>query len=175
MYIVMNSDQIFCCFFLILGFTLLYQLRIFKLGRYWPTFKILLLTLGNSVMALKDLVLLLFTFIFFSAVLGLKLFGSNYKIYVCNIDEDCQLPRWHMHDFLHSFLNVFRILCGEWIETLWDCFKVAGQFSCIPFYMMVILVGNLLVSNPCFKIFLEKLMYCSLAFSQCGLMEASGL
>ncbi|XP_060158303.1 sodium channel protein type 7 subunit alpha isoform X5 [Globicephala melas] len=120
-------------------------LRIFKLGRYWPTFKILLLTLGNSVMALKDLVLLLFTFIFFSAVLGLKLFGSNYKIYVCNIDEDCQLPHWHMHDFLHSFLNVFRILCGEWIETLWDCFKVAGQFSCIPFYMMVILVGNLLI------------------------------
>ncbi|TKC38595.1 hypothetical protein EI555_006820 [Monodon monoceros] len=120
-------------------------LRIFKLGRYWPTFKILLLTLGNSMMALKDLVLLLFTFIFFSAVLGLKLFGSNYKIYVCNIDEDCQLPRWHMHDFLHSFLNVFRILCGEWIETLWDCFKVAGQFSCIPFYMMVILVGNLLI------------------------------
>ncbi|KAB0404327.1 hypothetical protein E2I00_009384 [Balaenoptera physalus] len=120
-------------------------LRIFKLGRYWPTFKILMLTLGNSMMALKDLVLLLFTFIFFSAVLGLKLFGSNYKIYVCNIDEDCQLPRWHMHDFLHSFLNVFRILCGEWIETLWDCFKVAGQFSCIPFYMMVILVGNLLI------------------------------
>ncbi|XP_066882334.1 sodium channel protein type 7 subunit alpha isoform X3 [Kogia breviceps] len=120
-------------------------LRIFKLGRYWPTFKILMLTLGNSMMALKDLVLLLFTFIFFSAVLGLKLFGSNYKTYVCNIDEDCQLPHWHMHDFLHSFLNVFRILCGEWIETLWDCFKVADQFSCIPFYMMVILIGNLLI------------------------------
>ncbi|XP_057602799.1 sodium channel protein type 7 subunit alpha [Hippopotamus amphibius kiboko] len=120
-------------------------LRIFKLGKYWPTFTILMLTLGNAMVALKDLVLLLFTFVFFSAVLGLKLFGSNYKVYVCNIDEDCQLPHWHMHDFFHSFLNVFRILCGEWIETLWDCFKVAGQFSCIPFYMMVILIGNLLI------------------------------
>ncbi|XP_010857242.1 PREDICTED: sodium channel protein type 7 subunit alpha [Bison bison bison] len=120
-------------------------LRIFRLGRYWPTFKILMLTLCNSIVALKDLVLLLFTFIFFSAVVGLNLYGSKYKKYVCNINEDCQLPHWHMHDFFHSFLNVFRILCGEWIETLWDCFKVAGQFSCIPFYMMVILIGKLLI------------------------------
>ncbi|XP_046515757.1 sodium channel protein type 7 subunit alpha [Equus quagga] len=120
-------------------------LRIFKLGKYWTTFNILVLTLSNSLEALKDLVLLLFTFMFFSAVVGLELFGLSYKECVCKIDKDCQLPRWHMHDFFHSFLNVFRILCGEWIETLWDCFKVAGQFSCIPFYMMVILIGNLLI------------------------------
>ncbi|XP_004428289.1 PREDICTED: sodium channel protein type 7 subunit alpha [Ceratotherium simum simum] len=120
-------------------------LRIFKLGKFWTTFNMLMLTLGNSLVALKDLVLLLVTFMFFSAVVGLKLFGLSYKECVCNIDKDCQLPHWHMHDFFHSYLNVFRILCGEWIETLWDCFKVAGQFSCIPFYMMVILIGNLLI------------------------------
>ncbi|XP_045714738.1 sodium channel protein type 7 subunit alpha isoform X2 [Phyllostomus hastatus] len=120
-------------------------LRIFKLGKYWLTFKILMLTLNNSLVALKDLILLLFTFVFFSAVVGTKLFGFSYQKCVCNLDEDCQLPRWHMIDFFHSFLNVFRILCGEWIETLWDCFNVAGQFSCIPFYMMVILIGNLLI------------------------------
>ncbi|KAM5155246.1 sodium channel protein type 7 subunit alpha [Callospermophilus lateralis] len=121
------------------------MLRIFKLGKYWPTFEILMLTLGNSLKALKDLILLLFTFIFFSAVFGMKLFGWSYKACVCRIDENCQLPRWHMHDFFHSCLNVFRILCGEWIETLWDCMEVAGQPWCISFYMMVILIGNLLV------------------------------
>ncbi|XP_047727314.1 sodium channel protein type 7 subunit alpha isoform X3 [Prionailurus viverrinus] len=120
-------------------------LRIFKLGKYWPTFRILMLILSNSLVALKGLVLLLFTFMFFSAVVGLKLFGRSYKECVCNIDKDCQLPHWHMHDFFHSFLNVLRILCGEWIETLWDCLKVAGQFGCLPFYMMVILIGNLLI------------------------------
>ncbi|GAB5575708.1 sodium channel protein type 7 subunit alpha isoform X2 [Prionailurus iriomotensis] len=103
-------------------------LRIFKLGKYWPTFRILMLILSNSLVALKGLVLLL-----------------SYKECVCNIDKDCQLPHWHMHDFFHSFLNVLRILCGEWIETLWDCLKVAGQFGCLPFYMMVILIGNLLI------------------------------
>ncbi|XP_032264878.1 sodium channel protein type 7 subunit alpha isoform X2 [Phoca vitulina] len=120
-------------------------LRIFKLAKYWLTFKILMQILNNSLVALKDLVLLLFMFTFFSAVVGLTLFGMSYEVCVCNIDKDCRLPRWHMHDFFHSYLNVFRILCGEWIETLWDCFKVAGQFGCIPFYMMVILIGNLLI------------------------------
>ncbi|XP_015421265.1 PREDICTED: sodium channel protein type 7 subunit alpha [Myotis davidii] len=123
-------------------------LRIFKLGKYWPTFEILKLTLIKSLVALKDLILLLSTFLFFSAVVGTKLFGMSYKAYVYNLDKDCQLPRWHMSDFFHSFLNVFRILCGEWVETLWDCFDIAGQFTCVPFYMMVILIGNLLKVKP---------------------------
>ncbi|XP_071072433.1 sodium channel protein type 7 subunit alpha [Dasypus novemcinctus] len=120
-------------------------LRIFKLAKYWTTFKILMLTLNNSLMALKNVVLLLFTFTFFSAVLGLKVFGGRYKEHVCHINKDCLLPRWHMHDFFHSYLSVFRILCGEWIETLWDCLEVADRFTCIPFYLMVILIGNLLI------------------------------
>ncbi|XP_012582566.1 PREDICTED: sodium channel protein type 7 subunit alpha [Condylura cristata] len=127
------------------AFRILRLLRIFKLGKYWPTFKILMLTISKSLMTLKDLVLLLFLFIFFSAVVGQKLLGFYYQKNVCNINKDCLLPRWHMHDFFHSYLIVFRMLCGEWIETLWDCFKVAGQFSCIPFYMMVILIGNFLI------------------------------
>nr|XP_003405861.2 sodium channel protein type 7 subunit alpha [Loxodonta africana] len=126
-------------------FQLFRMLRIFKLGKYWPTFTNLMWTLGNSLLALKNLILLLFTFSFFSAVLGLKIFGVNYENCVCNIDKGCQLPRWHMHDFFHSYLNVFRILCGEWIETLWDCLEVASRVTCIPFYMMVILIGNLLI------------------------------
>lgn len=126
-------------------FQLLNVLRIFKLGKYWPTFKILLLTLRNSLVALKGLILLLFTFMFFCAVVGMNLFSLNYKKCVCKVNKDCQLPRWHMADFFHSFLNVLRIFCGEWIETLWDCFNVAGKFHCILYYMMVILIGNLLI------------------------------
>ncbi|XP_040827933.1 sodium channel protein type 7 subunit alpha [Ochotona curzoniae] len=121
------------------------MLRIFKLGKYWPTFEILVLTLGNSLEALKDVILLLFTFIFFSSVFGMKLFGRSYKQHLSHTDSDFQLPRWHMCDFFHSCMNVFRILCGEWIETLWDCMEVAGQPQCVLFYMMVILIGNFLI------------------------------
>uniref|UniRef100_A0A671DY12 Sodium channel protein type 7 subunit alpha n=1 Tax=Rhinolophus ferrumequinum TaxID=59479 RepID=A0A671DY12_RHIFE len=126
------------------GWTFLIM-RIFKLGKYWPTFRVLMLTLSNSLVALKDLILLLFTFMFFSAVVGMNMFGSSYKDCIWNVDKHSQVPRWHMIDFFHSYLTVFRILCGEWIETLWDCFNVAGQFHCFPFYMMVILIGNLLI------------------------------
>ena len=31
--------------------------------------------------------------------------------------------RWNFNDFFHSFMMVFRILCGEWIEPLWDCMR----------------------------------------------------
>ncbi|KAM6178332.1 sodium channel protein type 7 subunit alpha [Rhynchocyon petersi] len=120
-------------------------LRIFKLGKYWPTFTHLMWALNKSLVALENLVLLLFTFILFSAILGLKIFGASYKNCVCNINDDCQLPHWHMNDFFHSYMNVLRILCGEWIETLWDCMQVANRVTCIPFYMMVLLIGNLLI------------------------------
>ncbi|XP_069877713.1 sodium channel protein type 7 subunit alpha [Dipodomys merriami] len=119
--------------------------RILKLGKYWPTFEILRLNLSKSLTALKGLVLLLLLFVFFFAVFGMKLFSWSYTNYVCLIDIDCHLPRWHMADFFHSYLNVFRVLCGEWIETLWDCMAVSRPSWCIPFYMMVILIGNLLV------------------------------
>ena len=66
---------------------------------------------------------------------------------VCKISKDCTLPRWHMKDFFHSFLIVFRVLCGEWIETMWDCMEVAGQPLCILVFMLVMVIGNLVVSE----------------------------
>lgn len=126
--------------------------------------------LGNTLMALKDLVFLLFLFVYFSAVFGMTLFGRSYKECVCRIDEDCLLPRWHMTDFFHAYMIVFRILCGEWIETLWDCMMVASQSWCVPFYMMVILIGNFLVSAVCLYSFVNKTAGILYAFVCAGLM-----
>ncbi|XP_052038578.1 sodium channel protein type 7 subunit alpha [Apodemus sylvaticus] len=120
-------------------------LRFIKLGKYGPPFSNSMRILGSALVTLRDLVLLLGIFVYFSAVFGLKLFGQSFKDCVCRIDQDCPRPRWHMSDFLHAYMTVFRILCGEWIETLWECMEVAGQAWCIPFYMMVILIGNLLI------------------------------
>lgn len=53
-----------------------------------------------------------------------------------------------MKDFGHSFLIVFRILCGEWIETMWDCLRWGGDIRglCVPVFLLVQVVGNLVVS-----------------------------
>jgi len=125
----------------------LLQLRVFKLAKSWPTLNMLIKIIGNSVGALGNLTLVLAIIVFIFAVVGMQLFGKSYKECVCKIDADCELPRWHMHDFFHSFLIVFRILCGEWIETMWDCMEVAGTGMCLIVFMMVMVIGNLVVSR----------------------------
>lgn len=76
--------------------------------------------------------------------MGMQLFGKNYTD---NVDRfpDGGLPRWNFTDFMHSFMIVFRVLCGEWIESMWDCMLV-GDVSCIPFFLATVVIGNLVVS-----------------------------
>ncbi|XP_063174346.1 sodium channel protein type 3 subunit alpha isoform X23 [Candoia aspera] len=122
-------------------------LRVFKLAKSWPTLNMLIKIIGNSVGALGNLTLVLAIIVFIFAVVGMQLFGKSYKECVCKIAKDCELPRWHMNDFFHSFLIVFRVLCGEWIETMWDCMEVAGQTMCLIVFMLVMVIGNLVVLN----------------------------
>uniref|UniRef100_A0A4W4HP60 Sodium channel protein n=1 Tax=Electrophorus electricus TaxID=8005 RepID=A0A4W4HP60_ELEEL len=122
-------------------------LRVFKLAKSWPTLNTLIKIIGNSVGALGNLTLVLAIIVFIFAVVGMQLFGKNYELCVCKISKECELPRWHMKDFFHSFLIVFRVLCGEWIETMWDCMEVAGQPLCILVFMLVMVIGNLVVLN----------------------------
>ncbi|KAJ8012814.1 hypothetical protein DPEC_G00046780 [Dallia pectoralis] len=122
-------------------------LRVFKLAKSWPTLNMLIKIIGNSVGALGNLTLVLAIIVFIFAVVGMQLFGKKYRDCVCKIAQDCKLPRWHMQDFFHSFLIVFRVLCGEWIETMWDCMEVADQNMCLAVFMLVMVIGNLVVLN----------------------------
>nr|WAX25744.1 sodium channel protein type 4 subunit alpha A [Tetraodon mbu] len=122
-------------------------LRVFKLAKSWPTLNMLIKIIGSSVGALGNLTLVLAIIVFIFAVVGMQLFGKSYKDCVCKISPECELPRWHMNDFFHSFLIVFRILCGEWIETMWACMEVAGAGMCLVVFMMVMVIGNLVVLN----------------------------
>ncbi|XP_067843459.1 sodium channel, voltage-gated, type I-like, alpha isoform X1 [Heptranchias perlo] len=122
-------------------------LRVFKLAKSWPTLNTLIKIIGNSVGALGNLTLVLAIIVFIFAVVGMQLFGKSYKENFRKISENSELPRWHMIDFFHSFLIVFRVLCGEWIETMWDCMEVANQSMCLVVFMMVMVIGNLVVLN----------------------------
>ncbi|XP_007434775.1 sodium channel protein type 5 subunit alpha-like [Python bivittatus] len=122
-------------------------LRVFKLAKSWPTLNTLIKIIGNSVGALGNLTLVLAIIVFIFAVVGMQLFGEFYYKNVTKISSTGQLPRWHMKDFFHSFLIIFRILCGEWIETMWDCMKVVGQPLCLLVFLLVMVIGNLVVLN----------------------------
>ena len=64
-----------------------------------------------------------------------------------NIDKflNKEMPRWNFVDFMHSFMIVFRVLCGEWIESMWVCMWVAS-YVCVPFFLATVVIGNLVVS-----------------------------
>ncbi|XP_035791465.1 sodium channel protein para-like isoform X4 [Anopheles albimanus] len=120
-------------------------LRVFKLAKSWPTLNLLISIMGRTMGALGNLTFVLCIIIFIFAVMGMQLFGKNY---VDNVDRfpDKDLPRWNFTDFMHSFMIVFRVLCGEWIESMWDCMLV-GDVSCIPFFLATVVIGNLVVLN----------------------------
>ncbi|KAJ7322135.1 hypothetical protein JRQ81_018422 [Phrynocephalus forsythii] len=121
-------------------------MRVFKLAKSWPTLNTLIKIILNSVGALGNLTLVLAIIVFIFAVFGMQLFGQSYSSRRCEIGQHCR-PRWHMWDFFHSFLIIFRILCGEWIETMWDCMVVADRSMCLLVFLLVMVIGNLVVLN----------------------------
>ncbi|NWR66472.1 SCN5A protein, partial [Bucorvus abyssinicus] len=122
------------------------KLRIFKLAKSWPALNTLMKIIINSVGALGNLTLVLIITVFIFAVVGKQVLGQYYEDYYYRINPDKNL-RWHMKDFCHSFLIIFRILCGEWIETMWECMEVAGKELCLPIFLLVLVIGNLVVLN----------------------------
>ncbi|XP_060036392.1 sodium channel protein type 11 subunit alpha [Erinaceus europaeus] len=126
-------------------------LRVFKLAKSWPTLNTLIKIIGHSVGALGNLTVVLAIVIFIFSVVSMQLFGSQFNstktdLKTCNCTNSC-LRRWHMGDFCHSFLVVFRILCGEWIENMWECMEETKSKLCIIVFLLVMVIGKLVVLN----------------------------
>ncbi|XP_034339963.1 sodium channel protein type 10 subunit alpha isoform X3 [Arvicanthis niloticus] len=123
-------------------------LRVFKLAKSWPTLNILIKIIGNSVGALGNLTFILAIIVFIFALVGKQLLSESYG---CQNDGTSlwngERLRWHMCDFFHSFLVVFRILCGEWIENMWVCMEVSQKYICLILFLTVMVLGNLVVLN----------------------------
>ena len=135
------------------------QLRVFKLAKSWPTLNLLISIMGKTIGALGNLTFVLCIIIFIFAVMGMQLFGKSYSgldllhwnysdtQFTDNVERfpGKTMPRWNFIDFMHSFMIVFRVLCGEWIESMWDCMWVASKV-CVPFFLATVVIGNLVVS-----------------------------
>ncbi|KAM5281099.1 sodium channel protein type 11 subunit alpha [Ctenodactylus gundi] len=125
-------------------------LRVFKLAKSWPTLNTLIKIIGHSVGALGNLTVVLVIVVFIFSIVGMQLFGSNFSskksAKLCKTEEFCK-RRWHMEDFYHSFLVVFRILCGEWIENMWECLRENDTPLCIIVFVLIMVIGKLVVLN----------------------------
>ena len=116
-------------------------MRVLKLAQSWTTMKVLLSIIISTLGALGNLTFILLIVIYIFAVLGMQLFGKDYTtenfypdpiprweirktLLKSNRNLNLKYFRWNFTDFFHSFMMIFRILCGEWIEPLWDCMRV---------------------------------------------------
>ncbi|CAG5099650.1 Oidioi.mRNA.OKI2018_I69.XSR.g16619.t1.cds [Oikopleura dioica] len=131
-------------------------LRVFRLAQMWKTMGRLLSIIYKSIMDVGYLTLVLFIVLYIFAVIGKQCFADKYNDIdkLSEIDMD-QAPKWNFTDFVFSFLMVFRVLCGEWVEPLWDCMKLADPATCIPFFLLITFVANFMVFNLFVAILLE--------------------
>lgn len=117
-------------------------LRVFKLAQSWETMNMLLRTIASSIGQLGNLTLVLGIIVYMLAVVGMQLFGSSYT----KEKFDGDIPRWNFNNFIQACMMIFRILCGEWIEPLYDCMQATSPVSFL-FFLTALVIGNFLVLN----------------------------
>ncbi|KAG8175505.1 hypothetical protein JTE90_009139 [Oedothorax gibbosus] len=121
-------------------------LRVVKLAQAWSTMRLLLIIIASTLGAVGNMTLVLAVIVYIFAVLGVQLFADTYTPE--NFYPD-PVPRWNFTDFVHSLLMVFRVLCGEWVQPLWDCMRVSGEryHACVVLFLVALVMGNFLVLN----------------------------
>lgn len=101
----------------------------------------LLSATAKSLGAFINLALVMCIVLYMFAVTGMQLFGDSYTTSIFGSD----IPRWNFVDFGHSFMLIFRVVCGEWIEPLWDCMR-ASHPGAVLLFISAFIMGNFVVS-----------------------------
>ncbi|XP_068681874.1 sodium channel protein 1 brain-like isoform X2 [Montipora foliosa] len=119
-------------------------LRVLKLAQSWKTMGDLLNTIGSSVGAVGNITVILAIIVYMFAVVGMQLFQKAYEN--SSAFKDNKIPRWNFSDFGHSFMVIFRILCGKWIEPLWWTMRATNP-AAICFILPAFVIGNFVILN----------------------------
>ncbi|ODN03643.1 Sodium channel protein 60E [Orchesella cincta] len=156
-------------------------LRVFKLAQSWITMKVLLNIIFSSFGALGNLTCVLFIIIYIFAVTGMQIIGGEYKPAYFSDDV---FPTWHWQHFWYAFMMVFRVLCGEWIEPLWDCLHAQqhyltahpdqSSYLCFSIFLPILIVGNFIVLNLFLALLLNSFDSEELNAQRDKELEASG-
>jgi len=135
--------------------------RLVKLVENWQTMQKLVETIGHAMEHISYLVLILVIVIYTFAALGMQTFRGDYftALNVTTYAESVHLkttdpalyhsvvPRWNFIDFSHSFMMVFRVLCGEWIEPLFLSWQFSNKTLSFVFFIIALIVGNFIILN----------------------------
>ena len=152
-------------------------LWIWKLSKHFALLRNVLVVAVNTAAALTKLFVVSAIATTSFALLGLILFKSSYLNFACEDGPNAcvQMPRRNFIDYCHrygrktlriiqdvisnrlfpSFVVVFHVLLGEWIEPMWDCIDRAG-YICVPYFVLIFVLGYIVIFNLIVAIFLAK-------------------
>ncbi|XP_041464488.1 sodium channel protein 1 brain-like isoform X3 [Lytechinus variegatus] len=122
-------------------------LRVLKLAQSWTTMRTLLSIIASAISVIGNVMIVLLIVMFIFAVIGMQILGGSYTPENFDVATLEEVPPWHFRDFHHSIMLIFRILCGEWIEPLYDCMNVANKPFCIILFIGTLIVGNIMMLN----------------------------
>uniref|UniRef100_A0A4W3JYG5 Sodium channel protein n=1 Tax=Callorhinchus milii TaxID=7868 RepID=A0A4W3JYG5_CALMI len=118
------------------------MLRVFKLAKNWRTLNILITIIFKSMREMGNLTVIVIIVIYIFTVIGMH--SIFFVFYYPMFSRDIV---WNFTGFYNSFIMVFRILCGEWIEPLYDCMRCSKMYFCVPLFLLTYIAGNFLVLN----------------------------
>ncbi|XP_065662158.1 sodium channel protein type 3 subunit alpha isoform X4 [Hydra vulgaris] len=118
-------------------------MRILKLAQSWKTMGQLISTIASSMGALVNVTVILGLIIYIFSVVGMQLFKRYYDFESYKDKED--FPRYNFSNFGSSFIMIFRILCGKWIEPQWALLE--KTYFSIFFVFAVFVIGRWVVLN----------------------------
>ncbi|XP_020626974.1 voltage-dependent R-type calcium channel subunit alpha-1E-like isoform X3 [Orbicella faveolata] len=135
-------------------------LRLFKFTRYWSSLRNLVTSLLSSVRSILSLLFLLFLFIVIFALLGMQLFGAEFR----DLPGRNGNPRTNFDNFWNAALAVFQILTGEdWNAVMYEGVLSQGYPEkswtlvwCLYFVLLVVL-GNYTLLNVFLAIAVDNL------------------
>ena len=114
-----------------------------RLFRYWSSLRNLITSLLGSIKSIISLLFLLFLFIVIFALLGMQLFGAEFK------KKREENPRTNFDDFGNAILAVFQILTGEdWNAVMYDgVVSKGGPHSIVGlgvslYFVLLVVLGN---------------------------------
>jgi len=134
------------------SFKILRILRILKLIRSWHSFRIMILSIINTVKRMGNYFILLFIFIYIYALMACNVFkGSlrfNKKTNKFDINAEDLFDNFD--SFTSAFLNVFYLIIGDnWNSMFYDCLRSEANnpYITIVYFISLILIGQLCMLN----------------------------
>lgn len=145
---------------LITVFRSLRTIRLFKLARYWRTFRIVLETISKTVTTIYPFLCLLGIVLYSYTMTGMYLFGNQSKINPLTQGVDPlngTSPMFNFDTFIDSFLTVFIILTNDGQSAIfYDYFRSTSPLAATLFWVTYIIFAQKILLNVFIAIILQR-------------------